>query len=87
VADEQYPLGKLLWLATCATRNIPEDRAELDWRDWEEGDGYFMTKGEWQQAAEVFKAASAGADALRAIEAAGGIAGEGVLGLLPGGVR
>jgi hypothetical protein len=75
MADEKYPLGKLLWLATCATRRIPEDRAQQDWRDWEEGEGYFMTKGEWQQSAEVFKAAVAGADALAAIEAAGGIAG------------
>lgn len=58
MADEKYPLGKLLWLATCDVRKLAEDRAELEWRHWEEGEGYFMTKGEWQQAAEKFKNAA-----------------------------
>jgi hypothetical protein len=51
MATEQFPEGKRLWLAVCSARNIEPQRAALEWDDWEEG---FMTKGEWQRAAEAF---------------------------------
>lgn len=57
VVDPDYPLGKQLWLASCAARKIPYDRAELDWKNWEEGEGYFMTKGEWELTAKLMLAA------------------------------
>lgn len=50
---ERFPLGRALWMAVCDARRVEPQRAALEWETWEEG---FLTKGEWQRAAEAFLA-------------------------------
>lgn len=48
--SEPYKKGKSLWLAVCKARGTSQDRALLEWDNWEDD---FMTKMEWQQAAST----------------------------------
>jgi hypothetical protein len=49
-------LGRELFLASSVVRGRSLDRAQLDWDNWE---GDFMTKDEWQKTAEQLLAATA----------------------------
>ncbi len=59
MSTENFEMGRLLYLSTCEARGRDKERSEIEWLDnagWPQGPDCFMTKAEWQRAAEILHA-------------------------------